>query len=231
MIAFLETINHIDQSIFFFFNGRHNPFWDVVMPLFTLIKPWLIFYAVIIFFIIRKYRMKAIAVLILLALAILISDQFSVLVKETVKRLRPTHDPAIQHLVHNVYRKGGLYGFFSSHATNTFAVAMFTTKLFKNVRYTILIFFWATLVSYTRIYVGVHYPFDILTGMVVGLLIGHFIYKLLTFTENRFFLLKLPKLEETRLSNQESFIIIGTFTLFIISVLLTVSQLMSHQIV
>lgn len=231
MIAFLETINHLDQSIFFFFNGMHNSFWDVVMPLFTMTKPWLIFYAVIIFFIVRKYRSKAVIILIILALAILISDQFSGLVKELVKRLRPTHDPAIQSLVHNVYKKGGLFSFFSAHATNTFAVAFFTTKLFKNIRYTILIFFWATLVSYTRIYIGVHYPFDILTGMIVGMLIGYFMYKLLTFTENQFFLLKTPKLAETGLDNQESMTIIFVFVLFIATVLLAIAQLQSHQII
>ncbi|MFV0267132.1 MAG: phosphatase PAP2 family protein, partial [Draconibacterium sp.] len=114
--------------------------------------------------------MKAIAALVLLALSIVIADQFSVFVKETVQRLRPTHDPDIQHLVHNVYRKGGLYGYFSSHATNTFAVAAFTARLFKNIRFQLLIYFWDALVSYTRIYLGVHYPFDVLTGALVGLL-------------------------------------------------------------
>ena len=204
MIAFIESIKQVDQSLFFFFNGIHNPFGDVVMTLFTQTITWGIFYLTLLYFIVRKYRMKAVVIFVMLALVVLIADQFSVLVKESVQRLRPTHDPDIQHLVHNVYRKGGLYSYFSSHATNTFAVAMFTAKLFKNSRYQVFIFFWATLVSYTRIYLGVHYPFDILTGAVVGILIGHFIYKLLLIIENHFLILKMPKLAETGLSNQES---------------------------
>jgi undecaprenyl-diphosphatase len=226
MIAFIEPIKQLDQSLFFFFNGMHSPFWDVVMTLFTQTIIWGIFYLTLLYFIIRKYRMKAVVIIVMLALAILISDQFSVLIKETVKRLRPTHDPDIQHLVHNVYRKGGLYAYFSSHATNTFAVAMFTAKLFKNSRYQVFIFFWAALVGYTRIYLGVHFPFDVLTGAVVGVLIGHFIYKLLLVIENNFLMLKMPKLEETGLSNQESGIILLVLLLFISTVLLVTDQLM-----
>lgn len=229
MIAFIEPIKQLDQSLFFFFNGMHNPFWDVVMTLFTQTNIWGIFYLSLVYFIIRKYRMKSVVIFIMLALVILIADQFSVFIKETVQRLRPTHDPDIQHLVHNVYRKGGLYAFFSSHATNTFAVAMFTAKLFKNSRYQVLIFFWAALVGYTRIYVGVHYPFDVLTGAVVGILIGHFIYKLLLVIENYFLILKMPKLADTGLSNQESGIILLVFLLFASTVLLVTNQLMHAQ--
>ncbi len=229
MIAFIEPIKQLDQSLFFFFNGMHSPFWDVVMTIFTQTITWGIFYLTLLYFIVHKYRMKAVVIIIMLALAILIADQFSVFIKETVQRLRPTHDPDIQHLVHNVYRKGGLYGYFSSHATNTFAVAMFTAKLFKNSRYQVFIFFWAALVSYTRIYLGVHYPFDILTGAVVGILIGHFIYKLLLVIENHFLMLKMPKLTESGLSNQESGVILLVFLLFASTVFLVTRQLMQAQ--
>jgi len=231
MIAFIETIKQLDQSLFFFFNSIHSPFWDVVMTIFTQTLTWGIFYFTLLYFIIRKYRMKAVVIIIMLALAILIADQFSVFVKETVQRLRPTHDPDIQHLVHNVYRKGGLYSFFSSHATNTFAVAMFTARLFKNRGYQVFIFFWAALVSYTRIYLGVHYPFDVMTGAVAGILIGHFIYKLLLVIENHFLMLKMPKLSETGLSNQESSIILLVFLLFISTVLLVTNQLIHAQFI
>ncbi len=230
MIPFIESIKQLDQSLFFFFNGIHNPYWDVIMTLFTQTITWGIFYLTLLYFIIRKYQMKAVVIFIMLALVILIADQFSVFIKETVQRLRPTHDPDIRHLVHNVYRKGGLYGYFSSHATNTFAVAMFTAKLFKNSRYQVFIFFWAAFVSYTRIYLGVHYPFDVLTGVLVGILIGHFIYKLLLVIENHFLMLKMPKLAETGLSNQESGIILLVFLLFVFTVLLVTNQLMHAQL-
>lgn len=231
MIALIQSIKQIDQSIFLFFNGMDNPFWDVVMPLFTQTATWSIFYLTLLYFIIRKYRMKAIAALVLLALSIVIADQFSVFVKETVQRLRPTHDPDIQHLVHNVYRKGGLYGYFSSHATNTFAVAAFTARMFKNIRFQLLIYFWAALVSYTRIYLGVHYPFDVLTGALVGLLIGQLMYRLFLIIENRFLLLKLPKLAETSLSNQETFSLFMVFLIFTATVLLVANQLLHAQLI
>lgn len=231
MNAILETINQIDQSIFFFFNGMHSPFWDDVMYLFTRTEIWLIFYFCIGYFIIKKYRMKAVGILILLAITILISDQFSTFIKETVQRLRPTHDPVIQDLVHNVYRKGGQFGFFSSHATNVFALGMFTSKLFRNSRYSLLIFLWALLVSYTRIYLGVHYPFDILTGIIVGLLIGYFMFKLLLWIEINFFLLKIPKLEDTCLSSRENKILFFALVIIIATVLMAVNQLLKAQIV
>jgi undecaprenyl-diphosphatase len=199
------------------------------MSLLTKTGTWAIFYLTLIIFIVRKYKMKALVILILLALTIVISDQVSVFFKETVKRFRPTHEPAIQDLVYYVHSRGGLFGFFSSHATNSFAVAVFTARLFKNTRYQFLIYFWAILVSYTRIYLGVHYPFDILTGMLVGILIGHFIYKLLVIVENRFLLLKLPKLEHTGLTNEESYIIMLVFSIFITTILLSASQLVRLQ--
>lgn len=231
MIALLETINQIDRSFFLFLNGMHNSFMDVIMFLFTRTETWLIFYLPIIYFIIKKHRAKAVLILLLLALSILVSDQLSVFVKETVKRLRPTHDPTIQHLVHNVLKKGGLYSFFSSHATNTFAVAMFLAMLFKNISFSFLIFSWAFLVSYTRIYIGVHYPFDILTGILAGLLIGLLIFKLLILIENWFFVHSKPKIANTRLNNRESSTIWLVLILFIVCVSITVKQLLHLQFI
>jgi len=231
MIAFIDTIKQIDQSIFFYFNGMNSPLGDLVMALFTQTATWLVFYLAIIVFVIVKFRTKAVVVLIMLGLAIVISDQFSTFVKDIVQRLRPTHDPAIRDLVHNVYKKGGLYGFFSSHATNTFALAMFSARLFKNFRYSLLVFLWAGMVSYTRIYVGVHYPSDVLTGMMVGILIGHYMYKLLLWSENRFFLLKIPKVADTGLNNRESYLVWLILLLYIGSSVLSLNQLMNTNLI
>ncbi len=225
MIGFIETISKLDQSLFFFFNEKYSPFWDVVMTLFTRTESWLLFFIPIIWYIIKEYKGKAIVILLLLAIAILISDQVSVLVKESVKRFRPTHEPSIAHLVHNVLSKGGLYGYFSSHASNTFAVATFTSLFFRNTRYGLLIFFWALLVSYTRIYIGVHYPFDILTGMFFGILVGYLVYKVLAFIESHFMLFRSPKLSETKLKNSQFRYIFITFLIFVATTLIVVSRL------
>lgn len=206
----------IDQSIFLYLNGKHTPFWDAVMVLFTGTGYWLLFYLPLLYFIVKKYGAKAFIILVMLALAILISDQVSGLIKDTVQRLRPTHDPGIQNLVHSVVTKGGRYGFFSSHASNTFTTAIFTALLFRNSRYNLIIFSWAILISYTRIYLGLHYPLDILAGMTFGILAGSGMYKLLIFLEKNFLLLRSPKLSATSLDNKELgyvVIILGTMVL------------------
>ena len=211
----------IDQSIFLYLNGKNTPFWDAVMVLFTGTGFWLLFYLPLLYFIIRKYGAKAFIILAMLALAILISDQFSGLIKDTVQRFRPTHDPGIQNIVHSVVTKGGQYGFFSSHASNTFTTAIFTALLFRNSRYNLIILSWATLISYTRIYLGLHYPLDILAGMIFGILLGYGMYKLLIFLEKNFLLLRSPKLTATSLDNKElGYVMIILGTMVVITLLI-----------
>ncbi|WP_372776214.1 phosphatase PAP2 family protein [Mangrovibacterium sp.] len=221
----MESIIDLDKSIFFFFNGMHTPFWDVVMALFTRTESWFLLFAVMLYYIVRRYRMKSVIILVILALTILISDQFSVFVKETVQRFRPTHDPTIQHLVHNILSRGGLYGYFSSHAANTFAVACFTSFIFKDRKYSFLIFFWAALVSYTRIYLGVHFPFDVLTGVIFGTALGYGMYRLLVFIDNRFFVLGLPKFSDTHLRDKDFRIVLIIFLSFVITTLIVANRL------
>ncbi|RKD86198.1 phosphatase PAP2 family protein [Mangrovibacterium diazotrophicum] len=221
----MEHIIDVDKSIFFYLNGMHSPFWDVVMALFTRTEYWILLFGVIIYYIIRRYRMKSIMILILIALCILIADQFSGLIKDSVQRLRPTHDPTMQDLVHNVLSKGGLYGYFSAHAANTFAVATFTSFIFKNRAFNFLIFSWAIVVSYSRIYLGVHFPFDVLTGVTFGTALGYGAYRLLIFLDNRFFVLGLPKLAEARLRNKDFRYILIIVLSFVFTTLLLVNRL------
>ena len=136
------------------------------MLMITRKETWIPFYAIILFFIIKNYRSKWWIVVLFLAIDVLLADQISVLFKETFQRLRPVHNPEIEHLVHNVLRKGGLYGFVSSHAANAFAIMAFLTYLFRNRGFWVLMFFWSLIFCYSRIYSGVHYPFDIFAGAV-----------------------------------------------------------------
>lgn len=114
-------------------------------------------------------------VLIGVALTILLADQItSTIMKPYFARLRPSHEPTLEGLLHivNGY-KGGLYGFASGHAANTFGTATFFYLLFRNKYWWVgLLFLWALLVTYTRLYLGVHYPSDILVGGIVGILSG-----------------------------------------------------------
>ena len=137
------------------------------------------------------------------ALSIVVADQFSGIIKDTVQRLRPTHDPTMQGLVHNVLSRGGMYSYFSAHASNTFAVATLLSLILKNRNFNILIFCWAAVVSYTRLYLGVHFPFDILTGILFGMLLGWGMYKVLIFFDKRLFMLGLPMVSDAKLRSKD----------------------------
>lgn len=217
----LSKLVEVDHQFFLFLNGFHNDFWDTVMFFVTRKETWLPFFAVLLCYIIKNYKNKTVIILLFLALAILAGDQISVLIKESVQRLRPVHDPVIRDLVHNYYRKGGLYGFLSSHATNAFALLTFSAYLFRNRYYTYTLLLWALLFSYSRIYLGVHYPFDILGGMVLGYFVGNIFYRVLMFVENLFFITRQPTIASTTLSKQNAatifLVFIVTFAVVLIS--------------
>lgn len=226
-MEWLQNILETDKELFLYLNHFHNEFWDTIMLMVTRKETWIPFYLVILFFFVKNYRTKSILVFLFLALTILAADQFSVLLKETFQRLRPVHEPTIQSLVHNVLRKGGLYGFVSSHAANSFAIFIFTARIFKNRSYSFLLFFWALLLSYSRIYSGVHYPLDILGGAILGLLVGFVFYKLFLFVENHFFIVRPPRVEKTKLSNQQSVIIWLVFGVLSLTVII-MSSILHH---
>lgn len=220
-MEWLQKILEVDTDFFLFLNSFHSDFWDTIMLLVTRKETWLPFYLIIIFYIVKNYRSKAVLILLFLMLTITASDQFSVLIKEIFQRLRPVHKPAIEHLVHNVLRKGGLYGFVSSHAANVFAIFIFTSCIFKNRSYYLLLLFWAILVSYSRIYSGVHYPLDILGGAALGWLLGVVFYKLLMFVENHFFIARSPKIKKMELDRNQAgtvFLVFGVMSVMVVIV-------------
>lgn len=179
MHSIIDKIVSWDQELFLFLNSFHTASIDPVMLWVSEKYTWIPFYAVILAFIIWHYKVRSIVVLIGVALVILFADQLtSGFMKPFFERPRPCHEPVLEGLVYLAKGCGGKFGFASSHAANTFGVAMFLWMLFKTYRWAFLIFVWATVVSYSRIYLGVHYPLDIIVGGLLGMLIAWLVFKI-----------------------------------------------------
>ena len=176
----LEYLIKIDQGLFLFLNKLHSPFWDYVMFAISGKLIWLPLYLTILGHLLFLYRKKAIPIIISIAILIGLADlTASKLFKPNVKRYRPTHEISIQKNVHTVNNyKGGTYGYFSSHASITFVFASFFISLLaKKKKYYYVLLPWAIIVSYSRIYLGVHYPLDIISGAFCGISYSYMAFK------------------------------------------------------
>jgi len=184
-MSIFETLVHWDKNLFLTLNGLHTNWMDHFMWLMSETIVWLPFFLFFIYMLIRNKKSQSLLWFLAFALLITFTDQIaSGVFKPLVERSRPTHDPELANLVHvvNNYR-GGNYGFFSSHAANVFAFAGLSLLLIRNWVYSVCILIWATLIAYSRIYLGVHFPLDILVGALFGFLssIGfYYLYNALT---------------------------------------------------
>jgi undecaprenyl-diphosphatase len=169
----MEQLIEWDKALFLYLNSLHAPGLDPVMKVLTGKLFWIPLYAFLLYFLVRHFGKQSWVLLLGIVLTIVVADQVcSSLLKPLVARLRPTHEPTLAGMVHIVagYR-GGTYGFASSHAANTIGIATFFYLVFgRTHKWILLLFAWAALVCYTRIYLGVHYPGDILGGAIVGTL-------------------------------------------------------------
>jgi undecaprenyl-diphosphatase len=176
----IEALQTLDKKLFFLLNGFHNEAMDQFMFIISGKEIWFPLYALLIFGVI--YNLKKIGIIFILAavMAVGASDFVtSGIIKKSVERFRPSRDSAFMDKVHivNDYR-GGKYGFASSHAANSFAIAMFFFMFWrKRFRWIWLLFIWAFLISYSRVYLGVHFPGDILVGGIIGILFGYLFFK------------------------------------------------------
>ena len=197
----LDKLEELDRNLFLFLNDLHTGFLDWIMTLFSARLPWLPLYISIVICIVwscsietqreegalqrrkivfKKRDKKVIFTIVIALLAtFFITDFFSNQIKYMVTRLRPGWDPLTCNIARVIEENRFSYGFVSSHAENVFGLAMLTAALFKRKWYTLLIFSWALIVSYSRIYVGRHFPGDVLFGALFGIAVGYLAYKLI----------------------------------------------------
>jgi undecaprenyl-diphosphatase len=200
------------------------------MMVFTSEAFWVPLYVVTALVIGKKYGKNAVLLFIAAGILILCTDQFAGIFKHSVQRLRPSHDPQMSFFTHifNNY-KGGLYSFYSAHSSNAFGYATFTMLIFRNRIYTLFILPWALLVAYTRIYLGLHYPGDILCGAVAGITIAGGVYKLTIWLGEKYF--SRGRIQSSYLNNQETTLIVTTDILLILMTLIIVNLLTTRQLV
>ncbi len=191
----IDTIKQLDEELFLLLNGAHCTLCDTLMWYASKMWMWAPIYVWMVFMLFsRKSKLNAVIALLCIACLLFLTDFVAVkTVKETVMRLRPTHNPRLQGLVHMVqdelgnYYKGGRYGFFSNHASNFAGVTVFFVLLMKPMSRWVYaaLAAWVVLIGYSRIYLGVHYPLDVLVGFFYGTLAGLLMYWLFGKFEKR----------------------------------------------
>ncbi len=186
----LEYLKELDAQLFLFLNGLHQPWLDVFMYEVSYRYNWVPFYVLLVVLIFMKYKIKGLWAVLFTVLLIFLSDQTANIIKDTTMRLRPSHNPLFAEVVHIVRdRRGGQFGFISGHAANSFALAILMIKFLKS-RYVWIIpvmISWAILKAYSRIYLGVHYPGDVLVGAAMGIFWASVVFWLFRLTMQRLY--------------------------------------------
>ncbi|MFN8239224.1 MAG: phosphatase PAP2 family protein [Bacteroidales bacterium] len=180
-------LEHLDQQLFLYINSHNSPFWDQVMYLVSGRLIWAPLYIAILVWLGVKFKKKFYVLLLAVAVTIAVSDRLSVAIKNTVKRPRPCHEKQLEGRVHLVKGKcGGAYGFVSSHATNSFTVALFSLLFIREKWFKWSMIIWATVIGFSRIYLGVHYPGDVICGSILGILTGWGAYTVFQLVDRKY---------------------------------------------
>jgi len=187
----LEELVQLDVELFVYLNNLGTEAWDAFWLFYTTKFYWAPFYALLLFLMYKRLSLRLFLMTILvIVLMVTFTDQITNLFKKVlVMRLRPCYNPEIEDIIRLVKRScGGKYGYFSGHSSNSMAVAVFVSLMlrskYKYLPYLMVV--WAIAMGYSRIYVGVHYPLDVLSGMLFGAFSGFLFYKLFKYIQYRF---------------------------------------------
>jgi undecaprenyl-diphosphatase len=183
----LNTLLNIDRYMLLSLNGSDSLFWDGCMLVYTSMAVWMPLAAILLYVLIKNNNIKDFFLLIVLvAVVATLTDTISSgICKPFFERWRPTNDPMLMYAVDVVNEtRGGRFGFTSSHAANSFGIATFVSLLIRNRALSVSLVIWAAMNAFTRIYLGVHYPGDILAGTMIGIVVGWAVYRLYVYIQN-----------------------------------------------
>lgn len=165
-----------DRDLFLFLNGKHTPLLDFPMYAISTYLFWaLCCIALIVFMVYRSRPWGKWAALFMMG-GVVVNSLVNNLLKIAIMRPRPGYDPLIKDIMRQLEDPGSSYSFFSAHSSNSICLALFSALYFKNKYYSFLAFVWALTIAYSRIYVGKHYPLDVICGLLFGLVTGWISY-------------------------------------------------------
>ncbi|MFN4763269.1 phosphatase PAP2 family protein [Gillisia sp. Q332] len=185
----IEKILELDAKLYLYLNNLGNPAWDWFWLLITDKWTAIPLYVLLLYLIFRRYGVKGTAIsLVMIALLITCTDQLANVFKDGFERLRPCRQEGIMEYARYIAVRCGRFGYFSAHAASSFALAIFVGLILKKAypKLIYMMLFWALVVSYSRIYVGVHYPLDVITGMLIGAFLGYLFYLLQVYLIRKF---------------------------------------------
>ena len=176
---FINELVALDKELLIYLNAQGTETWDGFWLVITNQFSWIPLYLLFFYFIFKYYGWKnGLALMLFMALMVTFSDQLTVFIKDSVGRLRPNRDPSINEII-RILKNNKSFSFVSGHATTSMAVSLWMhLRLRKHVKYTYLFFIWPLLFSYSRMYIGVHFPLDVFCGTLLGILIGVSFYRL-----------------------------------------------------
>lgn len=184
----LEKILSLDQQLFVFLNGLGADKFDMIWLFITKQSNWTLFFVTVLYFIHKKIGIKqTLFIMLFIAVLVTFTDQTTNLIKNTVQRLRPCNNEKIMATI-RIVKSSETFSFFSGHATNSMAVATFLFLLFKSkFKYLGFLFLWPLIFAYSRIYLGLHYPLDIVSGYIFGAFSGFLCYKVFQISQKKYF--------------------------------------------
>ena len=191
----IDQLVSLDQDAFLSINqGLSNVFFDWLMPILRNQYTWAPLYLFIVVFCIRNYGKKGVLVVLFILITFGVADSSSNFIKKSVQRVRPCNDIEFKDEINARIGCGGSYSFTSSHAANHFAIALFLIMVFYR-RWKPILWLgvvWAGVISFAQVYVGVHYPLDVIAGMLLGTVVGCLVGLCFRFLQPEFALAKVP---------------------------------------